>query len=78
MLKSSKQPELARQFMDFIQTDGFQTVIPTANWMYPTQKIAIPEEFASLVQPKFSWLFSPEDVAENQKKWIDEWLQASQ
>ena len=34
MLKM-RRSELASQFMDFILDDGFQSVIPTTNWMYP-------------------------------------------
>jgi len=78
MMKSAPQPELARQFMNFIQSDGFQNVIPTANWMYPTKKTALPAEFSQLVQPQTSLLFTGRQVMENQKQWTDEWLQASQ
>ena len=78
MLKSAPEPELAAQFMDFIQTSGFQDVIPTTNWMYPTTKAAVPAAFSELVQPAKYLLFSGEEVAANQKQWIDEWQQASQ
>ena len=78
MLKSAPEPELAAQFMDFIQTSGFQDVIPTTNWMYPTSKAAVPAAFSELVQPAKYLLFSGEDVAANQKQWIDEWQQTFQ
>ena len=35
MTAASDQPELARDFLRFMLTDGFQAVIPTTNWMYP-------------------------------------------
>jgi thiamine transport system substrate-binding protein len=35
VLENAPQPELARQFMEFMLTDGFQAAIPTTNWMYP-------------------------------------------
>ena len=78
MLKSAPEPELAAQFMDFIQTSGFQDVVPITNWMYPTSKAAVPAAFSELVQPAKYLLFSGEEVAANQKQWIDEWQQASQ
>ncbi len=78
MLKSAPQPELARQFLEFMQQDGFQSVIPTTNWMYPVVKADLPDGFDGLVQPSNSFLFSPAEVAENQQKWIDEWVQSSQ
>ena len=78
MMKSAPQPELARQFMTFIQSPEFQQVIPTTNWMYPVTKAAVPAEFDNLVMPKRQFLFTAEDVAENKSTWVDEWLKASQ
>jgi len=34
-LATSDQPELAGEFLDFMLSEGFQSVIPTTNWMYP-------------------------------------------
>ena len=42
MLKNAPQPELAGKFMDFILDDGFQSVIPTTNWMYPAGRLSFP------------------------------------
>jgi len=77
MLKSAPQPELARQFLSFMHQQGFQSVIPTTNWMYPVTKTKLPEGFDGLVQPAKSFLFSPDEVAKNQKNWISEWVQSS-
>src|SRR3546814_2219064 len=41
MTKSTDDPELARQFLRFMLTPGFQSAIPTAQWMYPV--IDLPE-----------------------------------
>ena len=35
-----------------------------------------PDAFDKLVEPEKSLLFSPEEVAENRKAWIDEWTAA--
>ena len=77
MLKSAPQPELARQFLSFMHQQGFQSIIPTTNWMYPVTKSDLPEGFEGLVQPANSFLFSPDEVAKNQKNWINEWVQSS-
>ena len=77
MLKSAAQPELARQFLSFMHQQGFQAVIPTTNWMYPVTKSDLPEGFEGLVQPANSFLFTPDEVAKNQKNWINEWVQSS-
>ena len=77
MLKSAPQPELARQFLSFMHQQGFQSVIPTTNWMYPVTKSDLPEGFEGLVQPGNSFLFTPDEVAKNQKNWINEWVQSS-
>lgn len=78
MLKSAPQPELAKQFLTFMHQDGFQSVIPTTNWMYPVVKSDLPDGFEGLVKPANSFLFTPDEVADNQQAWVDEWVQSSQ
>ena len=77
ILKNAPQPELAKQFMNFIQGSEFQGIIPTTNWMYPTQASAVPDSFSGLVQPQNAFLFSAADVAENKQAWVNEWLSTS-
>ena len=76
MLKNAPQPELAAQFMDFILESGFQSVIPTTNWMYPAGKADLPEAFGSLITPAKPLLFTPEQVATNKSAWVGEWQSA--
>ena len=78
MLKDAPQPELAKQFMNFIQSAEFQGIIPTTNWMYPTVKSATPDGFKGLVSPASSHLFSPSEAENGRQGWVDEWLKASQ
>ena len=77
ILKSSSEPELAAQFLKFMASPEFQNIIPTTNWMYPAYDAEIPEGFEALAKPSKSLLFDSENVATNQKNWIDEWLTAS-
>jgi thiamine transport system substrate-binding protein len=53
MLEGSDQPELARDFLEFMLTEAFQSVIPTTNWMYPAALApeALPEGFDTLITP---------------------------
>lgn len=78
MSKATDDPELARQFLRFMLTPGFQNNIPTAQWMYPV--IALPEglppAYDRLVQPARTLLIPSEEVAAQRKAWIDEWLTA--
>lgn len=76
MLKSAPQPALAAQFMNFILDDGFQSVIPTTNWMYPAGNAPLPEAFSGLITPAKSLSFTPDDVANNKDSWVAEWQTA--
>lgn len=72
------QPELADQFLAFMVSDAFQSVIPTTNWMYPavTPADGLPEGFETLVTPETSLLLSPEDAAALRDGALDEWRTA--
>ncbi len=79
MIKTSKNKELARKFLSFMVSPGFQDHIPTKNWMFPVGKTTepLPKEFARLISPdKLLWL-DPQTIADNRKSWIAEWLKAT-
>lgn len=78
IVKSTDQPELAKEFMQFILTAGFQGAIPTGNWMYPatTAAGALPEGFETMHLPAKSLLMSGEEVNANRKAWTEEFLGA--
>ncbi len=59
-------------------TEGFQSVIPTTNWMYPavTPAAGLPEGFETLITPAKSLLLSPEESAALRDAALDEWLGA--
>jgi thiamine transport system substrate-binding protein len=80
MTKNSSEPELAKKFMNFILSERFQGMIPTANWSFPTKLDAskLPEGFAGLPLPQ-KVLFYTEEEAERYKDIaIQEWLTAFQ
>lgn len=78
LLKSSDQPELGRQFLQFMLSDTFQDIIPTTNWTYPATKTqaGLPEGFETLKVPQKAILLDDAAVKENRKAYIDEWLGA--
>lgn len=77
-LKSSKQPELAKQFLAFTLSDTFQDIIPTTNWTYPATKTAagLPEGFETLHVPEKTILKAGTEVEKNRKALIEDWLKA--
>jgi len=77
-LANTDQPDLADQFLTFMLSDTFQSIIPTTNWMYPaiTPKDGLPDGFDTLVTPDKSLLLSPEDAAAVRDAALDEWLTA--
>lgn len=78
MTASSDQPELARKFLEFMLTDGFQGEIPTTNWMYPahTPAAGLPEGYGTLAVPAKSLLLSPEAAQADREGAVAEWLAA--
>ncbi len=77
-LASTDQPELADQFMAFMVTDAFQSVIPTTNWMYPaaTPDDGLPDGFDTLLTPTNALLLPPEEAAAARDAALDEWHSA--
>jgi thiamine transport system substrate-binding protein len=69
---------LARDFMAFMLTPGFQDHIPEKNWMLPVAATSQPlnPAFDGLVKPTQSLLFTPQEVSANRDAWIAEWLAA--
>ncbi|MFW5881511.1 MAG: thiamine ABC transporter substrate binding subunit [Roseicyclus sp.] len=78
ILASSDQPELARDFLAFMLTEAFQTVIPTTNWMYPAAlpAEALPEGFETLITPDRALIFTPEEAASVRDGALETWQAA--
>lgn len=77
--KAAKQPELAKKFIAFMLSAGFQDVIPEGNWMYPVREPAagLPKSFETLSKPATSLIIASDQVAANRRAWIDGWLKAT-
>jgi thiamine transport system substrate-binding protein len=78
LIAASPEKALAEKFLTFMTGPGFQDAIPENNWMFPVGRTTAPlaPAFDRLVKPDKTFLFSPEEVAEHRRAWIDEWLNA--
>lgn len=78
-LKTSDQPELAKQFLQFLTSREAQEKIPTTNWMYPAVDLgeALPQAFRDLKLPEKALLMPSERVAQYRTAWIEEWLNSA-
>ncbi len=79
LLKRSPNAELGREFLAYLIDTDAQSTIPLGNVMYPVIDLEeqLPESFNKLISPASTHLFSPDQVRDNRKQWIDEWLEAS-
>jgi thiamine transport system substrate-binding protein len=77
ILKSSNNIKMANNFLRFMISYDFQSVIPTTNIMYPvTNNTVLPEAFNKLEVPRVLQM-DPAQINENKDEWINEWLNAS-
>jgi thiamine transport system substrate-binding protein len=53
--------------------------MPEGNWMMPAKnpKGGLPGAFKDLVQPSKALLFTPEEVQQNRRAFVDGWLNAA-
>lgn len=75
---STDQSELADQFLTFMASDAFQSIIPTTNWMYPavTPSEGLPEGFDTLIQPDRALLYDPEAAVGARDAALEKWRTA--
>jgi thiamine transport system substrate-binding protein len=78
LLKSSKQPALAKQFLTYLTSLDAQKIIPTTNWMYPVRDLGADLPAAFNTQPKPTKVLTLDEatITANKGKWIDEALAA--
>ncbi len=75
---ATDQPELADQFLAFMVSDKFQSIIPTTNWMYPAHIPAggLPEGFESLITPQNALIYDAGEAKAARDEALDIWLSA--
>ena len=79
ILKSSQHKDIANNFLNFMLSEDFQSIIPTTNIMYPVINIKnkFPEAYNKIHLPTKSLQIDPTILNNNREKWIKEWLDAS-
>jgi thiamine transport system substrate-binding protein len=77
-LATTDQNALADQFLQFMVSDEFQSIIPTTNWMFPavTPKNGLPDGFPQALSAEQSLILSPEQAAADRSAALDEWQSA--
>ncbi len=77
-VKTTDQPELAQKFMDFVLSETFQEMIPTANWSFPAklEEAKWPDGFKKLDLPKKALFYSEDEAAALRDEVLDAWLAA--
>ena len=75
---SADQPALADQFLAFMQTPSFQSLLPTTNWMYPAVALpqGLPAGFDTMITPETSLLMSAAEAQAARDPALAEWLSA--
>ena len=78
ILKGAKQPELARQWVDFMLGETFQADIPLQMWVYPARTgTPLPEVFTAYAAiPATSATVSPEQIEAGREGWLKAWTDA--
>jgi thiamine transport system substrate-binding protein len=77
-LATTDQPELADEFMAFILTEEFQTMIPTTNWSFPAALPVDqwPEGFQDLPMPETVLFYDENEAAALRDTAIEAWRSA--
>ncbi|ALG91618.1 MULTISPECIES: thiamine ABC transporter substrate binding subunit [Actibacterium] len=77
-IASSDQPELAQEFLRFMLSETFQSIIPTTNWMYPAviPDGGLPEGFSAPLPPEQSLIYPAAEAAAMRDKALEEWRAA--
>lgn len=79
LLESSENKTLGREFLEYLTSETAQASIPLGNVMYPVVDLGdkLPDAFSRLIEPAKTLLIPAEEIRDNRKQWINEWLEAS-
>jgi len=77
-IAGTEHGQLADEFLDFMTSEAFQSIIPTTNWMYPAvlPSGGLPDGFITENEPEKALLISIDDVEPIRKEALSEWLSA--
>ena len=77
-LEGTDNPDLADQFMQFVLSEEFQSIIPEGNWSMPAKlpEDQLPEGFQQLEMPDTVLFLSEDEAAAIRDEAVEEWLSA--
>jgi thiamine transport system substrate-binding protein len=77
-LAGTDNPDLADQFMEFILTEEFQSMIPTTNWSFPAAltEDKWPEGFKELATPETVLFYTEDEASALRDPAIEAWRRA--
>jgi thiamine transport system substrate-binding protein len=75
ILKGARNPDLAREWVDFMLGPTFQADIPLQMWVYPVRTgTPLPDVFTKFAQePSQPAHLTPEQIGAGRDKWIQAW-----
>jgi len=76
IVKGTKHPELAKEFINFLISKEAQEKLPLNQWMYPVNKeVKLPACFSYALNVSSAKVvtISSEELAKNTDKWLKEW-----
>ncbi len=78
IVEGTDQPDLAKTFLEFMISDGFQSIIPTTNWMYPVKlpEGGLPDAFAKPIADDKALLFPAAEAASARDAALETWVKA--
>lgn len=78
VIKGAAHPEAARKFIDYMLSPSGQTIIATNNIMMPVlDGTELPEAFDMAFISDNPLLLDKEEIAENEKEWVQSWVEKS-
>ncbi|MBI28338.1 MAG: thiamine ABC transporter substrate binding subunit [Pelagibacteraceae bacterium] len=79
IIESSEKNELANEFLEFMISEDFQSLIPITNIMYPVINIGdqLPEAYKKINKPHKSIQIDPKIINNKKEMWINEWKDSS-
>ena len=76
IVKSSSLKTLAREWIEALLSDKYQTALATRQWMYPAVPVALPPAFEKLPRVKETPRLAKTALEENRSYWTSQWTKA--
>ncbi|MBF0280852.1 MAG: thiamine ABC transporter substrate-binding protein [SAR324 cluster bacterium] len=74
IVKGSRNPAMARQFIDYMLSSEFQKEIPLKNWMFPVAKSQeLPKSFSLAIHPDAVKSLDDRLILEKNSSWLKQW-----